>query len=78
MVNKKYYCYTCDERYQKMMSVADFEEWGLQCDTCGQGFCEILDKDNKDLVRELKAAGRIKIEQPQPAGSMLGTLEANA
>jgi DNA-directed RNA polymerase subunit RPC12/RpoP len=61
MVTKKYFCYTCDKQKKKLISVQDFEEWGLQCDECGEGFCEILDQDNKDLVQELKNSGKITV-----------------
>ena len=32
-----------------MISVADFEQNGLICDNCGQGFCEIIDQESKEL-----------------------------
>lgn len=76
MVSKKYFCYTCDKTKKKLISVQDFEEWGLQCDECGEGFCEILDQDNKDLIRQLKESGRIKKVEVAPQ-SMINTLGAS-
>ena len=34
MVNKPYYCYVCQLRLKKLISVSDFIENGLICDRC--------------------------------------------
>lgn len=48
MVNKEYYCYVCQLKLKKLCSVKDLIDMGLTCERCGQGFCEILDKDTVD------------------------------
>lgn len=46
MVSKEYFCYVCNANKKKMVQVAEFKRAGLLCDTCGQGFCEILGDQN--------------------------------
>ena len=55
LVNKEYYCYICKKKQKKMIAVKDLLKNGLTCDSCDQGFCEIIDADFDDfkgLVRE--------------------------
>ena len=45
-VTKEYYCYICQKKAKKMVQMGHFLDHGLTCDTCHQGFCEIIDLDS--------------------------------
>lgn len=86
MVNKEYYCYVCQLKLKKLCSVKDLIDMGLTCDRCGQGFCEILDKDTVDykgIVQIGLGQNPLQQEEERKAGvevgevSMIGRLQQN-
>ena len=48
LVSKKYFCYGCNQTSKKMVQPEDLAQNGLICDSCGSGFCEVIDGDNEN------------------------------
>ena len=43
MAKKHYHCYGCNDDLVKMIAFSALESDGLTCDSCGSGFCVIVD-----------------------------------
>ena len=57
LVSKKYHCYVCNQELKKMVQVQDLLNNGFLCDQCGQGFIEIIESPEKNIVKELEGQG---------------------
>ena len=62
MVKREYICYMCNKKYKKMVQVADLLTNGLICDECGSGFCEIIDADTTQEVRDIANAAKKQVD----------------
>ena len=62
LVSKKYHCYVCNQQLKKMVQVQDLLNNGFLCDQCGQGFVEIIEGNEKCIVKELESKGTSLID----------------
>ena len=60
MVSREYFCFVCQKTAKKMVQVAELELNGLTCDSCQQGFVEILDSSNKGQLQEMGIDANMK------------------
>jgi transcription elongation factor Elf1 len=74
LVSKKYYCYVCNKQQKKMVQVQELLNNGFLCDSCGQGFCEIIEGEEKCMMKELSKGKMHTSEGP----SMIDTLQEQA